>query len=108
MTLSEYEQRALDGIETGCCADDPGFAMRLDLNAVQQRRRRVVAAARSAIWLGWLVLVIGAGMARGPVSIGFLVACYGLAMIVTGTVTWIRNRGPRITRQPGSAGPDRG
>ena len=108
MTLSEYEQRALDGIETGCCADDPGFAVRLDLIALQQRHRRVVVAARSAIWLGWLVLIIGAGMARGPVSIGVLVACYGLAMIVAGTVTWIRDRSPRVARQAGSAGLDRG
>ena len=36
------------------------------------------------------MLVIGAGVARGLVSIGAFVACYGLVMIVAGTVTWIR------------------
>ena len=97
MTLSEYEQRALDEIETGCGADDPGLAARLDLTALQTRRRRWVTAARSAAWLGWLVLVIGAGVARGLVSIGAFVACYGLVMIVAGTVTWIRNRTRRTS-----------
>ena len=92
MTLSEYEQRALYEIETGCGADDPGFVARLDLTALQTRRRRLVTAARSAIWLGWLVLIIGAGLARGLLSIGALVACYGLVMVVAGAVTWIRNR----------------
>jgi hypothetical protein len=40
MTLSEYERRTLDGIETGCRADDPGLAARLDLAAAKHRRRR--------------------------------------------------------------------
>ena len=31
------------------------------------------------------MLLIGAGMARGLVSIGAVVACYGLALIVAGT-----------------------
>ena len=95
MTLSEHEQRTLDGIETGCREDDPGFAVRLDLTAQLQRRRRVVLIAQTVIWIGWLVLVIGAGMARGPVSIGAMVGCYGLVMIIAGTVAWIRNRSPR-------------
>ncbi len=95
MTLSEHEQRTLDGIETGCLEDDPGFAVRLDLAALLRRRRRVVRIAQTVIWIGWLVLVIGGGMARGPVSIGALVACYGFAMIVAGTAAWIRNRVPR-------------
>ena len=95
MTLSEHEQRTLDGIETGCREADPGFAVRLDLTAHLGRRRRVVVIAQAAIWIGWLVLVIGAGMADGPVSIGALVGCYGLGLIIAGTLAWIRNRTPR-------------
>jgi hypothetical protein len=95
MTLSEYEQRTLDGIETGCRREDPDFAGRMDLDAARRRRRRAVVMAQCAIWIGWLVLVIGGGMARGPVSVGAFVACYGLALIVAGTVTWLRNRSPR-------------
>ena len=94
MTLSEHEQRTLEGIETGCRQDDPGFAVRLDLTALLQCRRRVVLIAQTMIWTGWLVLVIGGGMANGPVSIGALVGCYGLAMIIAGSLAWIRNRSP--------------
>jgi hypothetical protein len=102
MTLSEHEQRTLDGIETGFCEDDPGFVVRLDLTAVLQHRRRVVVIAQTVIWIGWLVLVIGAGMAHGPVSIGALVGCYGLVMIIAGSLAWIRNRSPggRTTSEP--------
>ena len=95
MTLSEYERRTLDGIETGCRAEDPGFADRMDMTATKLRSSRVVVMAQCAIWIGWLVLVIGGGMARGPVSIGAFVACYGVVLIVAGTVTWLRNRRPR-------------
>ena len=38
---------------------------------------------------------------RGPVSIGAVVACYGLALIVGGTVSWLRNHGPRRPTPPG-------
>ena len=102
MTLSEHEQRTLEGIETGCRQDDPGFAVRLDLTALLQRRRRVVLIAQTMIWTGWLVLVIGGGMANAPVSIGALVGCYGLVMIIAGSLAWIRNRSPagRTTSEP--------
>ena len=102
MTLSEHEQRTLDGIETGCREDDPGFAVRLDLTALLRRGRRVVRIAQTVTWIGWLVLLIGAGMAHGPVSIGAVVACYGLAMIIAGSLAWIRNRSPggRTTSEP--------
>ena len=95
MTLSAREQRTLDGIETGCREDDPGFAVRLDLTALLRHGRRVVRIAQTVTRIGWLVLLIGGGMAHGPVSIGAVVACYGLAMIIAGTVAWIRNRSPR-------------
>jgi len=96
MTLSEYERRTLDGIETNCRREDPAFADRMNLTAAQQRGSRAVLMAQCAIWIGWLMLMIGGGLARGPVSIGALVACYGLALIVAGVATWLRHRRPRI------------
>ena len=72
---------------------------RMDLTVALQARGRAVMIARCAIWIGWMVLVIGGGMARGPVSIGVLVAGYGIVLIVAGVVTWLRNRSPR-SRDP--------
>ena len=92
MTLSEHEQRTLAEIETCCFADDPGFAGRLDLAAAHARRSRIRLIAQCAIWLGSMMLVTGAGLARGVVSFGVVIACYGLALIVAGAVAWIRNR----------------
>jgi hypothetical protein len=95
MTLSEYERRTLDGIENDCRREDPAFADRMNLTVAQQRGRRLVVMAQCAIWIGWLMLIIGGGLARGSVSIGAFVACYGLTLIVTGAVAWLRNRSPR-------------
>jgi len=92
MTLSEYEQRVLVAIETGCRAEDPGLAARLDLVAAHTRRARTNLFAQCAIWLGSVVFVIGAGTARGPVSAGVVVAAYGVVMIVAGVLGWVRNR----------------
>jgi hypothetical protein len=101
MTLSEYEQRTLDGIETDCRRSDPAFADRMDLTAAQQRSSRSVVMAQCAIWSGWLMLMIGGGLARGPVSIGAFVVCYGLALMVTGAVAWLRNQSPRTWLRSG-------
>ena len=95
VTLSEYERRTLERIETGCRQEDPGFADRMDLIAARHCRSRAVVIAQCGIWIGWLMLMIGGGMARGPVSIGVVVAGYGLALVVAGCVTWLRNRSPR-------------
>ena len=48
MTLSEYERRALDGIETGCRAEDPGFAARLHLAAGEW-----CCPGAQTGWAGW-------------------------------------------------------
>jgi hypothetical protein len=67
MTLSEYERRTLDGIENDCRREDPAFADRMNLTVAQQRGRRLVVMAQCAIWIGWLMLMIGGGLTRGSV-----------------------------------------
>ncbi len=101
MTLSEYERRTLDGIENNCRREDPAFADRMNLTAAQQRSSRSVVMAQCAIWIGWLMLMIGGGLARGAVSIGTVVACYGLILIVAGAAAWLRNRNLRTWVQSG-------
>jgi len=101
MTLSEYEQHTLNGIENNCRREDPAFVDRMNLTAAQQRSSRAVVMAHWAIWIGWLMLMIGGGLARGPVSIGAFVACYGLVLIAAGAVTWLRNRGARTRTRSG-------
>jgi hypothetical protein len=63
MTLSEYEQHTLNGIENNCRREDPAFVDRMNLTAAQQRSSRAVLMAHWAIWIGWLMLMIGGGLA---------------------------------------------
>jgi hypothetical protein len=101
MTLSEYEQRTLDGIESNCRREDPAFTDRMNLTAAQRRSGRAVLMAHWAIWIGWLMLTIGGGLARGPGSIGAFAACCGLALMVAGATGWLRHRRPRTRTQSG-------
>jgi Protein of unknown function (DUF3040) len=100
MTLSEDEQHILDEIETFTWSADPGFAANLNLVAAQARRRKRLALSRCGFWLGFVVLMVGAGSARGPISAGVLVACYGLTLMVWATVIAQRNRVRRERRPP--------
>ena len=66
MTLSEDEQHILDEIETFTRSADPGFAANLNLVAAQARRRKRLALSRYGFWLGFVILMVGAGSARRP------------------------------------------
>jgi uncharacterized membrane protein len=101
MTLSEYEQRSLCGIETGCRADDPDFVRSLDFAVAVNRRRRARQLTRVAVWMGSMMVVIGAATARGVLSIGALLAGYGVLTLAMGAVGWWRLRGPQVRAQPG-------
>jgi len=92
---------ALEGIENNCRREDPAFPDRMNLTAVQQRSSRSVLMAQCAISVGWSMLMIGGGLARGAVSTGTFVACYGLILIVAGAVAWLRNRSLRTWVQSG-------
>jgi Protein of unknown function (DUF3040) len=100
MELSEDEQRTLCGIETGCCADDPDFVRRLDFGAAAHRRAQALWVTRATVWLGWIVLVIGAATARGVLSIGALLTCYGAVILAAGGVSRWRLRTTRIRSHP--------
>ena len=101
MTLSEDEQHILDEIETLTRSADPGFAANLNLVAAQARRRKRLALSRYGFWLGFVILMVGAGSARGPISAGVLVACYGLTLMV-----WGNGHRSAESRSPGTATAD--
>jgi len=105
MTLSEDEQHLLDEIETFTRSADPGFAANLNLVAAQARRRTRLALSRYGFWFGFVILMVGAGSARGPISAGVLVACYGLTLMVWATVVAQRNRVRRERRPPAELDP---
>lgn len=70
MTMSEDEQHILNEIETFTRSADPGFAANLNLVAAQARRQKRLALSRYGFWLGFVILMVGAGSARGPISAG--------------------------------------
>jgi len=98
--LSEHEQRTLWDIETGCCADDPEFARRLDVDAAVHRRSQALWTARATLWVGAILLVMGIATARGVLSIGALVSCYGAVILAMGAVSRCRLRTTRFRSQP--------
>ena len=100
MTLSEDEQRILDEIETFTRSVDPGFVSNLNLVAAQARRRKRLTLSHCGFWSGFVILMVGAGSARGPISAGILVACYGLTLMVWAAVVAQRNRVRRARRPP--------
>jgi Protein of unknown function (DUF3040) len=100
MTLSEQEQRTLHEIETGCCTDDPDFVRRLDFGAASRRRSRALWVARATVWIGWIVLVMGAATARGVLSIGTMLTCYGVVILAVGAGNRRRLRTPWIRSHP--------
>jgi hypothetical protein len=92
MTLSEYEERSLAEIETGCRVEDPAFAARLDWGAAHIRSTRQTLIAACAIWVGSLAFVVGIVAARGGAPGGILVACCAAPAVVAGVLVWFRDR----------------
>lgn len=90
MTLSEDEQNSLDRIENSLQADDPQFAINLDVDAVKDsllRRRRL---ADYGFWIGLATMMGGAACAQGVLSIGAMISCYGFALLTWATLTLVR------------------
>lgn len=91
MTLSEYEERTLAEIETGCRVEDPAFAASLDWGAGRTRRTRQTLIA-ACVWVGSVAFVVGIGAARGGASGGILLAWCAAAAVVVGVLGWFRDR----------------
>ena len=95
VALSDRDQCRLREIEEHTAATDPGFVSRLDLAGVLRRRRRL---RRMCWWLQalgvWMTLM-GLSAAHGVISIGVLVAGFGLTLAVWSTIT---ARGVRVPR----------
>jgi hypothetical protein len=92
MTLSEDEQNSLDEIETSFHSDDPDFATSLDVVAVQRSLRRRIRLAGYGFWLGMVVMMLGVAVAKGALSIGTIVGCYGFIVLVWSAATILRCR----------------
>ena len=87
VALSDRDQCRLREIEEHTVATDPGFVTRLDLAGVLRRRRQL---RRICWWLqalgAWMTLM-GLSAAHGVISIGVLVAGFGLTFVVWSTIT---------------------
>ena len=87
MTLSKDDENTLAALEHFTESDDPGFAARFDLAAVQQLRRRRVVLAWSEFSVGLIVFLVGVGAARGVISIGTIMSCFGASLLLCAATT---------------------
>lgn len=87
MAMTDDEQGRLKEIEFHERAIDPGFVTRLDLPAVVAHDRRLRRLCRWLLTVGAWMTFIGFVAARGPISIGTLVAGCGCALMAWSAVT---------------------
>ena len=85
--MSDWDQSRLREIEEHAVATDPGFVIRLDFAGVLRRRRQLR-------WMCWWLQAFGVWLtfmglfaANGVISIGVLVAGFGLTLVGWSTVT---------------------
>jgi hypothetical protein len=100
MPLTRREQRALDEIERGLCAEDPKLTHRLTKASLWLRlpiRRQLVYVG---IWIGWALMIGGAASARGLISFGVVIACYGTILLVSCARIAIKRKGVGMPRRP--------
>jgi hypothetical protein len=90
MALSDDEQDRLNELETFTQAADPGFADSLGGAAADRWQLRQSAFAWSASLLGILAMLAGLGAARGLISIGTIVICYGFLLTAWGAGTAVQ------------------
>ena len=84
MPLSGYEQRLLDGIETGLRGDDPAFAAKLTFDAAgrRRRRRRQGLLSHALLWLGIFLSLAGIGVVHDALAEGVLLILYGIGILL--------------------------
>ncbi|MEP6562178.1 MAG: DUF3040 domain-containing protein [Nakamurella sp.] len=85
MALSDDEQDRLDELAGFTESADPGFAERLGWVAAERWKQRQSAFAWFASLLGVFATLAGLSAARGLISIGTIIACYGFVLIVWGS-----------------------
>lgn len=97
MSLTDDEQRALELIERELRRGDPVLADRMEGAPTNEQRRRRVILARRGIWTGVAVMLIGLMAAQGIVSLGAVVAGYGVVIVLTsiGVAAYNRTRPAR-------------
>lgn len=118
MSLSPKERRDLDRIARFLNADDPVLADRLTQTATppaasrpdpepdaeggaSRRRERL---AWLTMWVGAELLFVGLVSARGLISGGTIVGCYGLVILIMGCVPAVRAQARRRGWRAGCLG----
>ncbi len=109
MSLSPKERRELESIARSLDADDPALADRLtrtvagpaaggvraEPDAVARAFRRRERLAWLTMWVGAELVFIGLVSARGLISGGTIVGCYGLVILIMGCVPAARAQARR-------------
>lgn len=110
MTLSSDDENKLAALERFTESDDPVFAAGFDLATVRLLRRRRVVFAWCEFWVGLIVFVIGDGAARGVISTGTIMSCFGASLVLCAATTAVENyTGTRQRRRlPPGAGSGNG
>lgn len=106
MSLTNEERRALERIERELRRADPLLASRMETAPTLQQRRRRVLLARRGAWLGAAVLLIGLVTAQGVLSLGAVIAGYGLVILLVSLGVAAYNRSPIGPNPEGARPPD--
>ena len=92
MSLSRDEESRLGEIEAFTRVLDPDFASRLNLEAALRQRDRRVVLCWCGAWVGSVMMLSGAGAARGLISIGAIVSIYGSILLLSSLWAAFRHR----------------
>jgi hypothetical protein len=92
MSLSNEEQHVLDEIESELRRDDPRLADHLESAPTPGQRHRRFVLARCSLIAGVMLMIVGLGTSRGLVSLGALVAWYGLIIVCLAGGVALHNR----------------
>jgi len=95
VSLSRDDQSKLDEIEAFTRVLDPAFASRLNLEAALRQRDRWVVRCWCGAWLGAVMMLSGAGAARGLISVGVIVSTYGFILLLYSLWTVFQDRARR-------------
>ena len=86
MALSNHEQRVFDEISSACQTEDPGFALRVNIQTAFFHRIRGTMLGALAMSFGGAMFLLGISIVQGLISAGTIVAFYGIVILTTGEI----------------------